>query len=250
MNPLLKRPLQRFLKATFLQSLLFSLPIYVALRLVFYGMDFSPLEDARILCNYIGTGWLLTTLPALAGVPVLRWMRLCMKSRVQASRRAWIQTVLVAVLLTGFLYSCQAQSTGMQRQSGTGLITRWKGLTAAQSRVMMNNEILRHHDIPLGASFELINTGVKGLVTKGGKVSVGCALAIADLKGNILMAEKDLFTGADIFDARKLDYLRCTVNTGKPMDWEREYKVQVRFWDKFGKGMLTNTLVIRIIDLP
>ncbi|MCF3110925.1 hypothetical protein LL912_19220 [Niabella sp. CC-SYL272] len=248
MNPLLKRPLLRFLKATFLKSLVFSLPVYGALRLVFYGMDFSPLEDLRILCNYIGTGWLLTTLPALAGVPFVKWARLFMKSRVQTSRRGWLQTALVAILLAGFLYSCQAQPTGMQ--PGTGLVTQWKGITTAKSRVIMNKEVLGHHDIPLGASFEIINTGVKGLVAKGGKVSVGCALTISDSKGKVLMNEPDLFAGADIFDARQLDYLRCTVNTGKPMDWEQEYKVRVRFWDKFGKGVLTNTMTIRIIDLP
>ncbi|MCD2424062.1 hypothetical protein LQ567_14885 [Niabella pedocola] len=250
MNPLLKRPLQRFLKATFLRSLVFSLPVYVGLRLVFYGMDFSPLEDLRILSNYIGTGWLLTTLPALAGVPFLRWTRLFMKSRVQKNRRTWVQTALVVLLLAGFLYSCQAQPTGTQRQSGTGLVTQWRGITTAKSRVVMNKEVLGHRDIPLGESFEIINTGVKGLVAKNGKVSVGCALTITDPKGNVLMAEQDLFAGADIFDARQLDYLRCTVNTGKPMDWEQTYKVQVQFWDKFGKGVLTNTLMIRIIDLP
>lgn len=250
MNPLLKRTLQRFLKATFLKSLVFSLPIYLTLRLVFYGMDFSPLEDLRILCNYIGTGWMLTTLPALAGVPFLRWGRLLAKSGAQKNRRARVQAALVAVLLAGFLYSCQAQPTGTQRQSGTGLVTQWKGITTAKSRVIMNKEVLGHHDIPLGESFEIINTGVKGLVAKEGTVSAGCALTITDSKGKVLMNEPDLFAGADIFDAHQLDYLRCTVNTGKPMDWEQEYKVQVRFWDKFGKGALTNTLMIRIIDLP
>jgi hypothetical protein len=85
---------------------------------------------------------------------------------------------------------------------------------------------------------------------KEGKVSIGCSLKITDQKGNILLQEKDLFEGHDLFNEKDASYLKCTVSTGKPMEWEEKYDVAVVFWDKYGDGKIENKVSIRCIDIP
>lgn len=110
--------------------------------------------------------------------------------------------------------------------------------------------MLNHTDIPLGESFIILNEKVKGFTVKDGKVSVGCALTITDKSGKALLSEPDLFKGNDVFKKDSLDYLRCTVNTGKPMEWEQNYDVSVLFTDKYGNGKIENKVTIRAIDIP
>ena len=114
----------------------------------------------------------------------------------------------------------------------------------------MNNEVLNHTDIPLGESFLLVNENVTGMEVKDGKVSAGCWLRISEENGQILSEEKDLFAGNDIFKKDEATRLKCTINTGKPMEWEKKYKVQVVFWDKYGNGKITNECTIMSIDIP
>lgn len=114
----------------------------------------------------------------------------------------------------------------------------------------MNNEVLNHTDIPLGESFLLITENVTGMEVKDGKVSAGCLLRISEENGQTLSEEKDLFAGNDIFKKDEATRLKCTINTGKPMEWEKKYKVQVVFWDKYGNGKITNECTIRSIDIP
>lgn len=114
----------------------------------------------------------------------------------------------------------------------------------------MNDEVLNHTDIPIGEKFFLINDNVKGLKEKDGKISVGCSLKITDQKGKVLLDEKDLFKGEDVFKKEDAKMLRCTINTGDPMQWEEKYDVQVKFWDKYGDGYIENKVTIRAIDIP
>jgi hypothetical protein len=116
--------------------------------------------------------------------------------------------------------------------------------------LVMNNEVLNHTDIPLGESFLVVNDNIKGLQTKNGKVTVGCSLKISDSQGKVLLEEKDLFAGHDEFDEKDAKMLKCTVNTGKPMQWEEKYDVAVVFWDKNDKGKIENKFSIRCIDMP
>ena len=44
--------------------------------------------------------------------------------------------------------------------------------------------------------------------------------------------------------------MKCTVNTGKPMEFEKEYKVIVKFWDKYGTGTIENKFSVTMIDTP
>ncbi|MEO5681691.1 MAG: hypothetical protein ABIQ88_03565 [Chitinophagaceae bacterium] len=145
---------------------------------------------------------------------------------------------------------CNGQSAGVSKNLNTGMVTTTKGLQAATNKMVMNDEVINHTDIPLGESFFIINEGVKGLTVKDGKVAVGCALTITDAKGKVLLDEPDLFKGSDIFDKDKIDYLRCKVNTGKPMNWEEKYTVRVLFTDKYGKGSIENKVDIKMIDIP
>jgi hypothetical protein len=173
-------------------------------------------------------------------------------------KKTWVMTTLVKTIPAAFaglfllLASCNGPSVnvGIKKDFNTGLTASFTGMEPEKVLLVMNNEVLNHTDIPLGESFFLVNDGVTGLQVKNGKVKVGCSLSITDQKGAILLNEKDLFEGQDEFAEKDAKMLKCTVNTGEPMQWEERYNVVVTFWDKNGKGKIENTLTIRSIDLP
>ena len=150
------------------------------------------------------------------------------------------------------LASCNgpAINVGIKKDFNTGLSASFTGMEPEKVLLVMNNEVLNHADIPLGESFLLVNDGITGLRVKNGKVKVGCALSITDQKGTVLLNEKDLFEGHDEFAEKDARMLKCTVSTGKPMQWEERYTVAVTFWDKNGTGEIENAVTIRSIDLP
>ncbi|MGC4037543.1 MAG: hypothetical protein QM764_16395 [Chitinophagaceae bacterium] len=162
-----------------------------------------------------------------------------------------VQAPLSIIYLFTFFLACNSIApSGISKDINTGMVTSYTGLVPAGSKIVMNDEVLNHTDIPLGESFIIVNEKVKGFTAKDNKVSVGCALTIADKTGKKLLDEPDLFKGNDIFNKDSLDYLRCTVNTGKPMEWEQNYDVTVVFTDKYGKGKIENRVTIRAIDVP
>jgi hypothetical protein len=64
------------------------------------------------------------------------------------------------------------------------------------------------------------------------------------------LEEKDLFAGNDVFRKDSATRLKCSISTGKPMEWEKNYNIQVVFWDKYGSGKIVNECTIRSIDIP
>lgn len=149
------------------------------------------------------------------------------------------------------LVACSSKNvTGITKDLTTGLTARYQGIKPESVFLMMNDERLGHTDIPIGESFVLVNDQVSGLTEKEGKVSAGCSLRITDEQGVVLLDEKDLFAGNDVFAKDEATRLKCSINTGKPMEWEKQYKIQVVFWDKYGDGTITNEWTIRSIDLP
>ena len=147
--------------------------------------------------------------------------------------------------------ACKAPvNVGIKKDLNTGLSSSYSGMEPEKVLLVMNGEVLNHTDIPLGENFLLVNDGIKGIQVKDGKVKVGCSLKISDEKGKILMDEKDLFAGRDTFDEKDAKMLKCTVGTGKPMEWEEKYIVSVTFWDKNGEGKIENKVTIRCIDIP
>ena len=141
-------------------------------------------------------------------------------------------------------------AAGIKKDLTTGLTSTYKNMEPEKVFLVMNDEVLNHNDIPIGEKFFVINENVKGLKEKDGKVSVGCSLSITDKKGKVLLDEKDLFRGEDIFKKEDATMLRCTVTTGSPMEWEEKYDVHVKFWDKYGDGSIENKVTIRAIDIP
>lgn len=155
--------------------------------------------------------------------------------------------ISLAVLLT----ACdQQKKSGIIKDFDTGLTANYRGMQPASVFLVMNNEVLGHTDIPIGESFQLVNEGIEGMIERDGYVSAGCSLKISDKKGKTLMEVKDLFTGKDLFKKEAATRLRCTINTGAPMEWEEHYNVQVVFWDKYGAGKISNEFSIRAIDIP
>ena len=131
------------------------------------------------------------------------------------------------------------------------MVTTYSKLKPEESVLVMNEEKLGHTQIPLGEKFVVINNKVKGLIVKNNKVSIGCSLKIIDGSGKALLDEADLFKDdAGVYDEKDAEYLKCTVSTGKPMEWDKEYKVAVKFWDKYGTGSIENKFTISIIDVP
>lgn len=147
--------------------------------------------------------------------------------------------------------SCDVKvSTGTKKDFNTGLTTTYTNMEPAKTFMVMNDEVINHTDIPLGESFVIINEQVEGLTIKDGKFSTGCSLQIKDAKDSVLLDIKDLFEGKDVFDATPVIQLKCTINTGAPMQWEETYTATVGFWDKYGKGTLTNSVKIKMMDIP
>jgi hypothetical protein len=158
-----------------------------------------------------------------------------------------ILSMLSYIVFTGCK---QVESKGVMKDINTGMVTHWTKTSPESVVLVMNGEQLGHTDIPLGESFQLIAKNIQGLSNKNGKISVGCALTIADKSGKPLLNEADLFAGQSEFAVADDQFLRCTINTGAPMQWEENYDVTVRFWDKNSTGQIESKFSIHMIDVP
>jgi hypothetical protein len=167
------------------------------------------------------------------------------------TKRRIIQGIGAVMFLNGLL-ACNGQPlVGVNKDLSTGMVTTYSKLKPEETILVMNEEKLGHTQIPLGEKFVVINNKVKGLVVKENKVSIGCSLIISDTNGKELMHEEDLFKdNGGIYNEKDAEYLRCTVSTGKPMEYDKTYNVAVKFWDKYGSGSIENKFSIEIIDLP
>jgi hypothetical protein len=141
-------------------------------------------------------------------------------------------------------------SQGSITNPPTGMKAAYRNIETSDIKLVMNDEVLGHTDIPLGEKFYIINNGIKGLTQKEGMVSIGCSLLITDEKGATIMNVADLFSGNDVFKKEEVETLRCSVSTGLPMESEAHYLVKAKFWDKYGDGFIENVVKIRVIDMP
>lgn len=238
----------------FKPALCLALPVYLWARLVLYEVPFSLLEDGWNLFRVFFMAWLFIILlmGLLRPLHLLNighnYLNLIMRRHLF---RTWPTLAGIAISLTIVLVACRdTQLRGEFRQAETGLHTRFDGLRPGKAFLVMNAEQLAHTDIPIGEEFQLINEPVEGLEVRNGMVSVGCSLKITDQAGKILLNEADLFKGRDLLKKEEARMLRCTISTGAPMEWEELYTAEVRFWDKFGKGSIVNTVTVRMIDIP
>lgn len=240
-----------FLIKSFLVSFFISAIGYSMARLMMYEIPFSFFNDSIMLLKVTGSEWLMVIIIGICWRGLHYFMFNTHKDKPNISfilQRLY--KLLCVALFFILLTSCNAQQTGVKKDFNTGMVTRYKSIVPAGSRIIMNGETLNHTQIPLGEKFIVVNENIKGLVVKNGKVSVGCSLMVTDKKGNKMLAETDLFKNNDVFDAEKIKYLQCTVSTGKPMDWDEQYNVDITFWDKYGTGSIRNELPISIIDIP
>lgn len=159
---------------------------------------------------------------------------------------------VLAILLFALINSCNGQSAkhGADKNINTGITTEYHIISFEKTYLIMNDEVLNHTDIPLGESFYLVHDGIKGFVQKEGKISMGCSLLISDMQGKVLLHNKDLYEGNDMYEKDSIEFIRCTIGTGSPMQYEEKYNIQVAFWDKYGEGKIENNFTIRCIDIP
>lgn len=242
---------KQFCIQTFTAGAIFAVSVYLWVRILLHDIPFEIAEESSILFQMILTSWGIIAL-CKAAFHSLQYVA-THRTEIMLSLKPvkfQLAQLLVLIALIGILAGCNAQAMGIKKDLTTGMVTNYKGISIEESKIVMNNEILGHTDIPIGESFIILNEGVKGLTVKNNKVSVGCSLSITDKNGKVLLSEPDLFKGNDIFEKDKIDYLRCTVNTGEPMEWEEKYSVKVVFTDKYGTGKIENKVVIRMIDIP
>lgn len=164
--------------------------------------------------------------------------------------RSVIRGFMFALCILVFSACRNLPGIGVKKDLNTDLTTTYRSMLPAETILVMNGEVIRHTDIPLGESVTIINQNVTGLTIKNGQFSAGCALQISDEKGRPLFNQPDLFAGKDVFDAEKNITLKCTINTGSPMQWNGVYTATVKFWDKYGKGELVNEVKLRMTDYP
>jgi len=245
-----KAHLQLF-KTLLLVSNTAALIIYSALHLIFFDFPFETVDELMILRKLF-----LTASSFAAAISLLLLVADAVdyfsKFRKVIAFPTYVKAFSVAVVaLIVFLSACSSQvSVGIKKDFNTGLSSSYSNMEPEKVFLVMNNEVLNHTDIPLGESFLLVNDGIKGMQVKNVKVTIGCSLQITDSIGKILLSEKDLFAGHDIFDEKDAKMLKCTVSTGESMKWEEKYNVAVNFWDKNGNGKIENKVTIRMIDLP
>lgn len=238
------------LKATIFFCNLAALTIYLLVRTLFHDYHIRMSEEIEIFSTTMLIGTLLgSALFALYFLTAIAELLLNNSLSFVLPRKV-LACVMAAVVVLTFV-SCNGQvSAGIKKDLTTGLTAKYSNLEPGKVMLVMNDEILRHTDIPLGERFVLVNDNVKGLKEKDGNVSVGCSLVIKDKNGNELLNEPDLLKGdAGVF-SKDITYLKCTVDTGEPMQWEETYAVNVVFWDKNGTGKIENTVNIRAIDMP
>jgi len=242
---------KRFLIRSFLLSFFISAIGYSIARLMMYEVPFSFLKDSIMLMKVTCSEWLMVIIIGACWQGLHYFM--FSKDKGQPGISFILQRLyklLFALLFLALFTACNAQPKGIRKDLNTGMVTKYNAIVPAESKIIMNGETLNHNQIPLGEKFVVVNENIKGLVVKNGKVSVGCSLTITDKNGHKMLAQSDLFKSNDVFNADTIKYLRCTVSTGKPMDWDEQYLVNITFWDKYGTGSIKNELPISIIDIP
>jgi hypothetical protein len=232
--------------------LIVSLFVYAAIRLIFFDIPFEWMEEIMLLVKPLFTG--ASFAACISGTFILADAIQLLGKKLQAipispvAKKTSVAMLLVIIAAS----ACNAQPplSGTVKDNTTGLTAVYKNIKPGKVLLVMNDEVIHHSDIPIGENFILINKDVKGLTIKNGKVSVGCSLTIKDKTGKIMLQSDDLFNRNDTFQKDSVTYLKCTVSTGKPMQWEEKYNVAVVFWDKYGTGKIENKVTIRCIDIP
>ncbi|MBC7850009.1 MAG: hypothetical protein H7Y31_09735 [Chitinophagaceae bacterium] len=231
--------------------LLVAAVVYALIRIVFYEISNSFLEELTILIKTASVAILLGLGISLLLVGIEWTDKLTRTKRKFNFFKPVRWATLVLLFCTALLYACNGQTVkGVKKDFTTGLTATYSHIEPGKVLLVMNDEELNHTDIPIGESFLLINKNVKGLKERNGKVSVGCSLVITDKKGKKILDAPDLFKGKDVFLKKDVSLLKCTVNTGEPMEWEEKYDVVATFWDKYGNGRIVNKVKIRMIDIP
>ena len=229
-----------------------SLFIYGFLHFIFFDFPFEPGNEVLILIKLFSVASAFALAISLV-LLLIDGIEYAMRKKVLMQVIPFKAIAVAAIVIIFIFSACNGQvsfSKGIKKDLSTGLTASYSNMEPEKVVMVMNGEVLNHTDIPLGESFLLVNEKIKGMKVKDGKVSVGCSLKITDKKGKVLLQEKDLFKDHDLFNEKDASYLKCTVSTGKPMEWEEKYDVAVVFWDKYGDGKIENNVSIRCIDIP
>lgn len=238
------------LKAILFFCNLAAITIYLLVRSLFHDYHIQMNEEIEIFSTTILIGTMLG-IGLFALYFLTEIIEVLFSNKISFVLPGKVLACILGAFIVISFTACNGPvSVGIKKDLTTGLTAKYNTLEPGKVLLVMNDEVLNHTDIPLGESFILVNDNVKGLIEKDGKVSVGCSLVIKDKNGKDLLHEADLLKGeAGVFN-KDITYLKCTVSTGEPMQWEETYAVNVTFWDKNGNGKIENTVNIRAIDMP
>ncbi|HNP53736.1 MAG TPA: hypothetical protein PKK69_03945 [Ferruginibacter sp.] len=224
-----------------------SFLLYGVVRLMFSEFPISLNEDLNMLMQVVRISGFIS-LAVYVILLLVYWI-----DQQQPLRFEWrlIRIPLITLALIAWLASCQRKQTiGLLTDATIGMTTQYKNLAPQNVRLVMNQEEIHHTDIPFGESVQLLAENVTGFELKNGEAKIGCALTITNEQGKPLMQEPDLFEGHDKYSAADAQFLRCSISTGSPMQYDQTYTATVRFWDKQGDGSIQTTFPIHMIDLP
>ena len=233
-----------------ISSVFLSLLTYLFLRVLFFDFSIPIREEvinlSKTLLTGVGIGLLIYFLFILTGVieTLLRDWR-----KMRPVIKFVLPLMIIALIVLASACS-ERIKVGIKKDLSTGLVSDYSDMEPGKVMLVMNDEVLNHADIPIGEKFMLINDNISGMKTIDGKVSVGCSLMITDTTGKTIFKDDDLFKENSSFYEKDAKMLKCTVSTGLPMEAEEYYNVYVKFWDKKGKGSITNKVTIHMIDMP
>src|SRR6186997_230763 len=141
---------------------------------------------------------------------------------------------LVMVIYTVASIACEKiPQSGIIRNTSNGITTTFKNIKTEEVVKVMNGEVVEHDQVVLGENLEVISNKISGLTEKNGLVSVGCELTVSDQSGKVLLHLEDMFGPDQTFVKDSVSFLRCTVSTGSPMQYNEKYDVIIKYWDKF-----------------
>lgn len=165
---------------------------------------------------------------------------------------------LLFILITACFTSCQEVSVSnnavkkaahsVKKNLQTGLKTSAEGLSFEDHYLVNDkNEELVLTDFQRGNIIVVVLTGVRNFTVVNERVYPGVSLTVTDTTGKVVMETGDLFNSyADGFSEKDASTLRASLTIGSPLT-EGNYRLNARFWDTKGKGLINSTLDFAVV---
>ena len=131
----------------------------------------------------------------------------------------------------------------------TGLKTSANGLSFEDHYLINDkNEQLVLTQFQPGNVIAIVLTGVKNFTIVEQRAYPGLSLTVTDTSGNTVMQTGNLFENyTDGFSEKDAQTLRASLTIGAPLK-EGDYKLEAKFWDTKGKGVIISKLDFSVVS--